>query len=169
MMSGSPGRHMKRVHRKPKSSLEGAKRRGSTKRSSPKQTGSSNVTPLNSGEYELTEIDHFEGWTHLPSPFLVWAVQLPFHGSLPRSERGFSLAMWICLTCPNLDSEFDVDKTHASSSSPGRFGNAAERMMLSRREKFVHLCSVGSGKSLFEMWIAPSDEAVLVRYVSGIY
>lgn len=162
MVSESPSRHPKRVYRKAKS-LDGGKRRGSTKRGTPKLPGSLNVTPCNSGEYELTEVAQYEGRAHLPSPFLVWAVQLPFHGSLPRSERGFSLAMWICLTCPSLGSEFDVDRMYTSGDSSGRFGNAAERMMLSRRERFVHLCSVGSGKSLFEVWIAPSDESVLVR------
>ena len=163
VVSGSPSRQLKRVHRKTKSSLEGAKRRGSTKRASPKLTGSFNMTPCNAGEYELTEVTQYEGRIHLPSPFLVWAIQLPFHGSLPRSERGFSLAVWICLTCPNLGSEYDGERSHASCNSPGRFGNAAERMMLARRERFVHLCSVGSGKSLFEVWTAPSDESVLVR------
>lgn len=165
MISESPDKHLKRVHRKTKSSMDGTKRRGSTKRTTRKQTGSSNTAVCNSGEYELSEVVQYDGKTHLPSPFLVWAIQLPFHGSLPRSERGFSLAMWICLTCPNLGSEFDGDMTRASSDSPGRLGNATERMMLSRRERTVHLCSVGSGKSLFEVWTTPCAESVLLRYV----
>ncbi|KAL9952715.1 hypothetical protein ACROYT_G040007 [Oculina patagonica] len=75
--------------------------------------------------------------------------------------------MWICLACPSLGSEFDVDRTYASGDSSGRLGNAAERMVLPRRERFVHLCSVGSGKSLFEVWIAPSDDSVLVRWTKN--
>lgn len=167
-ISESPNRQPRSIHWKTKPSMEGAKRRGSTKRSTRKQTGSSNFAACNSAEYELTELQHYEGRMNLPSPFLVWAIQLPFHGSLPRSERGFSLAMWICLTCPDLGNEFEGGLKHVNNNSSGQLGKTGERMMLSRQERLVHLCSLGSGKSLFELWTAPSDESVLVRYVSGM-
>lgn len=163
MVPGSPDKHLKRVHRKSKSLMEGAKRRGSSKRVTRKQFGSSPIAACYSGEHELTEVVHYGGRTHLPSPFLLWAVQLPFHGSLPRSERGFSLAMWICLTCPSLGTGLDGGSKHPSSDSPGQLVNSTEKMMPSRQERFVHLCSVGSGKSLFEIWTIPCEGAVLIR------
>lgn len=164
-ISESPNRQPKSIHRKSKSSMVGVQRRGSTKRTTRRQSGSSNFAACNSAEYELSEIEHYEGRMNLPSPFLVWAIQLPFHGSLPRSERGFSLAMWICLTCPDLGNEFEGGLKHASSTSPGQFGKTGDKMTLSRRERLAHLCSLGSGKSLFELWTAPTDESLLVRYV----
>lgn len=163
-ISESPNRQPKSIHRKSKSSMVGVQRRGSTKRTTCRQSGSSNFAACNSAEYELSEIEHYEGRMNLPSPFLVWAIQLPFHGSLPRSERGFSLAMWICLTCPDLGNEFEGGLKHASSTSPGQLGKTGDKMTLSRRERLVHLCSLGSGKSLFELWTAPTDESLLVRY-----
>lgn len=167
-ISESPNKQLKSLNRKLKSSMVGAPRRGSTKRTTRRQSGSSNFAACNSAEIELSDVERFEGRTNLPSPFLVWAIQLPFHGSLPRSERGFSLAMWICLTCPDLGNEFDGGLKHVSSNSPGQLGKTGERMMLSRRERLTHLCSLGSGKSLFELWTTPSDESLLVRYVSGM-
>ena len=164
-ISESPNRQLKSIHRKSKSSMVGAQRRGSSKRTTRRQGGSTNFAACNSAEYELTEIEHYEGRTNLPSPFLVWAVQLPFHGSLPRSERGFSLAMWICLTCPDLGNEFEGGLKHVGSNLPGQLGKIGDRMTLPGREKLVHLCSLGSGKSLFELWTAPTDESLLVRCV----
>ena len=165
-VSESPNRQPKSIHRKSKSSMVGAQRRGSSKRTTRRQSGSTNfAAACNSAEYELSEIENYEGRMNLPSPFLVWAIQLPFHGSLPRSERGFSLAMWICLTCPDLGNEFEGGLKHVGSNSPGQLGKTGDRMTLSRRERLVHLCSLGSGKSLFELWTAPADESLLVRHV----
>ena len=163
-ISGSPCRQPKSIHRKSKSSTVGSQRRGSAKRTTRRQSGSSNFAAGNSPEYEPIEIEHYDGRMNLPSPFLVWAIQLPFHGSLPRSERGFSLAMWICLTCPDLGNEFEGGLKYASSTSLGQLGKTGDRMPLARRERLVHLCSLGSGKSLFELWTAPADESLLVRY-----
>lgn len=163
-ISESPNRQPKSIHRKSKSSMAGAQRRSSSKRTTRRQSGSANFAACNSVEYELSEIEHYDGRMNLPSPFLVWAIQLPFHGSLPRSERGFSLAMWICLTCPNLGNEFEGSLKHVSSSSSGQLGKTGDRMTLSRREQLAHLCSLGSGKSLFELWTAPTEESLLVRY-----
>ena len=168
-ISESPNRLPKSIHRKSKSSAVGAQRRGSTKRATRRQSGSSNFAVCNSAEYEVSEIEHYEGRMNLPSPFLVWAIQLPFHGSLPRSERGFSVAMWICLTCPDLGNEFEGGLKHASNTSLGQLGKTGDRMTLSRRERLFHLCSLGSGKSLFELWTAPTDESLLVRYVMFLY
>lgn len=167
-ISESPSKQLKSIHRKSKSSMVAAQRRGSSKRGTRRQSGSTNFAACNSAEYELSELEHYEGRTNLPSPFLVWAIQLPFHGSLPRSERGFSLAMWICLTCPDLGNEFEGDLKHGSSNSPGQLGKIGDRMTLSRRERLVHLCSLGSGKSLFELWTAPTDESLLVRCVNSL-
>ena len=159
-ISESPNRQLRSIHRKSKSSMVGGAQRRGTKRTTRRQSGSSNFAACNSGEYELREMEHYEGWMNLPSPFLVWAIQLPFHGSLPRSERGFSLAMWICWTCPDLGDTFEGGLKHVSSNLPGQLG----KLTLSRRERHVHLCSLGSGKSLFELWTAPTDESLLVRY-----
>lgn len=164
MLSESFDKDLKRGQRRSKSSVEGGKRRGSTKRGHRKSTGSP-IIAGNSGDYELTEVIHYEGWSELPSPFLVWAVQLPFHGSLPRSKRGFSLAMWLCLTSSNFGSELDTAAAHANSDSSGKFGSTFEKMNLSRQERIVHLCSIGSGKSLFEVWVIPPDGTLVVRYV----
>lgn len=150
--------------RRPKSLTEGGKRRGSVKRVTRKQTGSPIITG-NSGDYELIEVVQYEGRSQLPSPFLVWAVQLPFHGSLPRSERGFSLAMWVCFTCPRLGNEFDSGARNANSDSLGWLSSGEERRNLLRNERIVHLCSIGSGKSLFEVWTAPAEGALVVRYI----
>ena len=144
--------------------MVGAQRRGGTKRTTRRQSGSSNFAACDSAEYEQSEIQQNEGRMNLPSPFLVWAIQLPFHGSLPRSERGFSLAMWICLTCPDLGNEYEGGLTHVSRNSSGQLSKTGERVMFSRQERVVHLCSLGSGKSLFELWTSPSDESLLVRY-----
>ena len=145
--------------------MEGSKRRLSSKRSTRKQLGSSPTASCYSADYEVTEVLHFQGRPHLPSPFQLFAVQLPFQGRLPRSERGFSVAMWICLNSPILGNGVDDVFKHTSEDSQRQLGNSMERTMLSRRERIVHLCSVGSGKSLFEIWTFPSDKAVLIRYV----
>lgn len=144
--------------------MEGGKRRGSTRRGSRKLTGSPIISG-NSGDYELIEVVQYEMRSQLPSPFLVWAVQLPFHGSLPRSERGFSLSMWVCLTCPVLGSECDTGVAHMNSDSLGWLCSVGERKNLSRKERILHLCSIGSGKSLFEVWAIPSDGSLVVRYI----
>ena len=167
-MSESANRQPKSIHRKSKSSLLGAQRQGSTKRATCRKSGSCNFAACNSAEDVLSQVEHYEERMNLPSPFLVRAIQLPFHGSLSRCERGFSLAMWICLTCPDLGNELEGDLKPVSSNSPGQLDKTGERMMLSRRERLVHLCSLGSRKSLFELWTAPSDESLLVRYVSGM-
>ena len=145
--------------------MEGSKRRLSSKRSTRKQLGSSPTASCYSADYEVTEVLHFQGRPHLPSPFQLFAVQLPFQGRLPRSERGFSVAMWICLNSPILGNGVDDVFKHTSEDSQRQLGNSMERTMLSRRERIVHLCSVGSGKSLFEIWTFPSNRAVLIRYV----
>ena len=145
--------------------MEGSKHRLSSKRSTRKQLGSSPTASCYSADYEVTEVLHFQGRPHLPSPFQLFAVQLPFQGRLPRSERGFSVAMWICLNSPILGNGVDDVFKHTSEDSQRQLGNSMERTMLSRRERIVHLCSVGSGKSLFEIWTFPSDKAVLIRYV----
>ena len=167
MLPESFDKNLKRVQRRTKSSVEGGKRRGSTKRGHRKSTGSPIISG-NSGDYELTEVIDYELRSQLPSPFLVWAVQLPFHGSLPRSKRGFSLAMWLCLTCPNFGSEFDAAAAHVNCDSSGKFGSTFEKVNLSRQERIVHLCSIGSGKSLFEVWVIPPDGSLVVRCVCMI-
>lgn len=164
VLSESFDKSPKRVQRRPRSFIEGGKRRGSARRGTRKSAGSPSFTG-NSGEYELIEVVEYEGWIQLPSPFLVWAVQLPFHGSLPRSERGFSLAMWVCLTFPGFGSESDTGAAHANGDSSGRFGSVIDRRNLSRQERIVHLCSIGSGKSLFEVWVIPADGSLVVRYI----
>ncbi|XP_022782202.1 lysosomal-trafficking regulator-like isoform X2 [Stylophora pistillata] len=166
-VSGTHDKYLKRVHKKSKSSMEGSKRRGSSKRSTRKQLGSSPTGSSYSADYELTEVLHFQERTHLPSPFLLHAVQLPFRGSLPRSERGFSIAMWICLNSPSLGTEVDDGLKYPSGDSPGQLVNSMERTVLSRKERIVHLCSVGCNKILFEIWIFPSEGAVLIRWTKN--
>ena len=162
VLSESLERSPKRSQRRPKPLVEGGKRRGSTKRVARKQPGSLNMAG-NAGDYELTEVVQYEGLSQLPSPFLVWAVQLPFHGSLPRSERGFSLSMWLCLTCPSQRDDVDAGVTLSNSGSFGQVGSAGERINLSKQGRIFHLCSIGSGKSLFEVWTTPSDGCIVVR------
>lgn len=148
--------------RKPKSFNDGGKRRGSTKRVTRRQSGSLSLAST-SGDYELTEVVQYEGCSQLPSPFLVRAVQLPFRGGLPRSERGFSLSMWLCLSCPSQDSDVDSGLSLGNSVSSGPPGSVFGRINMTRQERIVHLCSFGSGKSLFELWIIPSNRCIVAR------
>lgn len=160
--SESLEKNTKRVQRKPRSMIEGGKRRAIVKRSARKSSGSVSLSG-NSVDNDSIEMMHYEGHSQLPSPFSLWGVQLPFHGSLPRSDRGFSLALWICLTCSKIESEYGVGRRNACGDLSGTFGGESEVMGFLRQERIVHLCSIGSGKSLFEVWIVPTDGLLVVR------
>ena len=138
------------------STMEGGKRRGSTKRRMLKHRDAW----VNSGDRDMREEVTCDDWTNLSSPFVVRGVQLSFSGSLPRSKRGLSLALWICLT--KRASELEVGVVIPRSESRGLF---LGRMSSQKRERVIHLCSIGSGKSLFEVWILPSDGFLLFRFV----
>lgn len=160
--SGSFDKSAKRAQRKPRSMIDGGKRRANAKRSARKSSGSVTLSS-SSMDNESSEMMHYEGHSQLPSPFSLWGVQLPFLGSLPRSDRGFSLALWICLTCPKIESEYGAEMRNAYGGLSGTFGRESEVMSLLGQERIVHLCSIGSGKSLFEVWIVPTNGLLVVR------
>ncbi|XP_048586036.1 lysosomal-trafficking regulator isoform X2 [Nematostella vectensis] len=120
----------------------------------------------------------------LPSPFDIKAVNLRLQGSVPLPSSGFSIALWVRFH--NIRRYMDCeaptwkDEGRARSYSgrlaglraaraaamPSDFAAARGDSLFSSGEA-LHLCSFGSRRSLFEVWVLPPSGCVLFRWTKS--
>lgn len=115
----------------------------------------------------------------LPSPFSVKAINLRCHGIQTWPPPDFSIVFWIRLHNLRRFSESEPgmpkDATRLRGMSMSSVhGTRSSRSMSCPNvwtrgtdapscEEAIHICSLGSRKSLFEIWVLPSGGSLLFR------
>lgn len=102
----------------------------------------------------------------LPSPFSIKAVNLRCHGNQPWPVSELSVAFWVRVHNQKKfpDAEVSHDRFGLVSTRPNSewTGTRSDSMSC---DDAVHVCSFGSRKCLFEVWLFPSNASFLLRCV----
>lgn len=110
------------------------------------------------------EILQSEDSVELPSPFSVKAVNLRCLGNQPWPLSELSIALWVRVhnqkRFPDTDVSLSRDANPSSRSNVEWPGLRSDSMS---SEDSIHVCSFGSRKCLFEIWLFPSNTSFLFR------
>lgn len=112
------------------------------------------------------ELLQSEDSADLPSPFSVKAVNLRCLGNQSWPVSELSIAFWVRLhnqkRFPDSDVNMSRDCTPSSRSNVEWPGSRSDS---TSSDDAIHVCSFGSRKCLFEIWLFPSNASFLFRFV----
>lgn len=115
---------------------------------------------------ERGDVLQSEDSADLPSPFSVKAVNLRCLGNHPLPLSDLSIALWVRVhnlkRYPSCDVGVSRDRNTSTRSNVEWTGTRSDSMS---GDDAVHVCSLGSRKCLFEVWLFLSNASFLFRYV----
>lgn len=127
-----------------------------------KQTHSFDGSIEKEEEQDAFECQHIEDNSDLPSPFDVHAVRLPLRGHLSWSKRRFSVAFWVRLNSAIHSVGCDLSHEGPLSELEDSFSE-----LEFAADDILHLCSFGTERNLIEIWLIPSSNSFVYKYVKS--